>query len=78
MTSRLFVARSVIDVPVANEADPVLPTATLMPAGVDVIRSPLRPVAVTVRSACCEGGVTVSVALRVTPPAVPDITTDFD
>jgi hypothetical protein len=47
-TSRSFVARSVIAVPMANDADPVLPTATLIPVGVDVTRSPLRPVAVTV------------------------------
>ena len=48
IASRPFVTLSVIAVPVANEADPVLPTLTLMPAGVDVTRSPLRPVAVTV------------------------------
>jgi hypothetical protein len=51
MTSRLFVARSVIDVPTANDADPVLPTATLIPVGVEVMRCPLRPVAVTVNVA---------------------------
>jgi hypothetical protein len=38
----------VIDVPVLNDAEPVLPLDTLMPAGVDVIRSPLRPLAETV------------------------------
>ena len=48
ITSRPFVALSVTDVPVGNDAVPVLPTATLMPAGLDVTRSPLRPVAVTV------------------------------
>ena len=53
MTSRSFVARSVIAVPTANDADPLLPTATLIPVGVDVTRSPLRPVAVTVRVAVC-------------------------
>jgi len=47
-TSRPFVALSVIDVPVVNDADPEVPTATLMPAGLDVTRSPLLPVAVTV------------------------------
>jgi hypothetical protein len=31
-----------------NGADPELPTATLMPAGVEVTRSPLRPLAETV------------------------------
>jgi hypothetical protein len=53
MTSRSFVARSVIAVPMANDAEPVLPTATLIPVGVDVTRSPLRPVAVTVTVAPC-------------------------
>lgn len=48
MASRPFETVSVIDVPVLNDADPVLPTVTLMPAGLDVTRSPLRPVAVTV------------------------------
>jgi len=53
MTSRLFVALSVIVVAVANDADPLLPTATLMPAGLEVTRSPPRPVAVTVSVAVC-------------------------
>jgi len=39
---------SVMDVPVVNDADPVLPTVTLIPAGLEVTRSPLRPLAVTV------------------------------
>src|SRR5437660_12873134 len=47
---------SVIDVPVVNVAEPLLPTATLMPAGVDVTRSPVRPDAVTVSVADCAGG----------------------
>jgi D-arabinose 1-dehydrogenase-like Zn-dependent alcohol dehydrogenase len=53
MTSRLFVALSVIVVPVANDDEPLLPTATLIPAGLEVTRSPLRPVAVTVSVAAC-------------------------
>ena len=53
---------------VANVADPLLPTDTLIPAGLDVIRSPLRPVAVTVSVAFVVGGVTVKVAVRVAPP----------
>jgi hypothetical protein len=53
MTSRSFVARSVIVVPVANDAEPLLPTATLIPAGLDVTRSPPRPVAVTVSAVVC-------------------------
>lgn len=43
-----FETLSLIDVPVVNDPDPELPTATLMPAGVDVTRSPLLPVALTV------------------------------
>jgi hypothetical protein len=38
----------VIDVPVLNDAEPLLPLVTLIPAGADVIRSPLRPLAATV------------------------------
>jgi hypothetical protein len=52
-TSRLFDALSVIRVPAAKPAEAVLPTATLMPAGFDVTRSPPRPVAVTVSVAVC-------------------------
>lgn len=48
IASRPFETVSVIDVPVVNGADPELPTATLMPAGLDVTRSPFRPLAVTV------------------------------
>ncbi len=64
---------SVIDVPVVNEAVCELPVVTLMPAGLDVTLSPLRPLADTVRAAVCAGGgggaaaVTVTVAVRVTP-----------
>jgi hypothetical protein len=67
MASRPFVTLSVIDVPVVNDAEPVVPTLTLMPAGLDVTRSPLRPVAVTVSAAAWPGGVTVSDAMRVMP-----------
>ena len=47
MASRPLETLSVTAVPAMNDADPVEPTATLMPAGLDVTRSPLRPVAVT-------------------------------
>ena len=47
--SRPFVTLSVIAVPLVKLAEPVLPTVTLIPAGLDVTRSPLRPLAVTVR-----------------------------
>jgi hypothetical protein len=67
IASRPSVALSVMDVPAANDADPVVPTATLMPAGLEVTRSPLRPVAVTVNVAACDGGFTVSVAVLAAP-----------
>jgi hypothetical protein len=66
IASRPFVTLSVIDVPALKGADPVLPTFTLIPAGLDSTRSPLRPVAVTVSVAVCPGGLTVSVVVRVT------------
>ena len=49
-----------------------------MPAGLEVTRSPPRPVAVTVRVAFWPGGVTVSVAVRVTLPALAVIVTGVD
>ena len=78
IASRPFDTLSVIEVPLANDADPELPTDTLMPDGLDVIRSPLRPVAVTVTVAFCPAGVTVSVAVRVTLPAVAVTVTGVD
>ena len=48
IASRPLVTLKVIDVPVLKDAEPELPTLTLMPAGFEVTRSPLRPVAVTV------------------------------
>ena len=48
IASRPFETLSVIEVPVVNDPDPELPTATLMPAGLDVTRSPLLPLALTV------------------------------
>ena len=47
---------SVMAVPDVNDAEPLLPVATLMPAGLEVTRSPLRPLAVTVSVAVCVGG----------------------
>src|SRR6185295_20244129 len=70
MASRPFEMVKVIEVPAANGADPVVPTETLIPAGLEVTRSPLRPVAVTVSVAAWPGDVTVSVAVLVTVPAV--------
>ena len=75
IASRPFETVRVMDVPVVNDADPVLPTATLIPAGLEVMRSPLRPVAVTVSVAVSPpgGGVLCGVKLRVDDhaPAVP-------
>jgi len=68
--SRPLVTLSVIRVPMANDAAPVLPTDTLMPAGLDVMRSPLRPVAVTVSVALAvgaAGAVTPSVVVLLVP-----------
>src|SRR5713101_4621527 len=81
---RPFDAVSVIDVPVVNVAEPVLPTATLIPTGLEVTRSPLRPVAVTDSVADCAGGdggggaggFTDNVAVLVAPPKAPPIVTD--
>lgn len=78
MVSRPFVALSVIAAPVVNDAEPLLPTVTLMPAGLEMTRSPLRPVAVTVSVAVCAGGFTVSAAVRVTPPALAVSVTGVD
>jgi hypothetical protein len=91
--SRPFDTLSVIAVPDVNDAVPVLPTATLIPAGLDSTRSPLRPVAVTLTATVPLGGggggggaacgVTVSVAVRLTPPnaavrvTAVEVVTDF-
>ena len=47
IASRPPVTLSVIEVPEVNDAAPLLPVATLMPAGLEVILSPLLPLAVT-------------------------------
>ena len=60
-------------VPTANAAEPVLPTATLMPAGLEVTRSPPRPERDPDRDRDGPGGVTVSVAVRVTLPALASV-----
>jgi hypothetical protein len=56
MASRPFDTVRVIAVPIVNDADALVPVATLMPAGLEVIRSPLRPVAFTLSVAVCGGG----------------------
>jgi len=80
IASRPFVTLNAIDVPVANDADPVLPTATFSPTGVELTVSPLRPLAVSVSVAVPVvggelEGVTSSVADFVTPPPETEIVT---
>src|SRR5215470_12407445 len=84
ITSRVFEALSVTEVPIVNVAEPVLPTATLIPTGLEVTRSPVLPVAVTVTVADCAGGggggggaaaFTVRVAVLLAPPNEPPIVT---
>jgi hypothetical protein len=77
IASRPFETVNVMDVPFANAADPVLPTETLIPTGLEVMRSPLRPLAVTVSvdepAGGGGGGVDGGVKLRTLDqaPAVP-------
>ena len=87
MASRPLLTDNVTDVPTLNDAEPLLPVFTLIPAGLDVTRSPLRPVALTVTVALCGGGggggggaavVTVSVAVFVTAFNVAEIVTGVD
>ena len=56
--------------PAVKLAEPVLPTSTLMPAGVEVMRSPLLPVTDTVNIAVPVGatGLRVTVAVLAAPP----------
>jgi hypothetical protein len=49
-----------------------------MPAGLDVTRSPLRPVAATVNVTDCACGVTVSAAVLAIPPALAVIVAGVD
>jgi hypothetical protein len=82
IASRPLLTLNVMEVPAANDAEPVLPTDTLMPAGLDRTRSPERPVADTVSVAADPppplAGVTVSVVERVTPPNAPPSVTEVD
>jgi len=81
IASRPFETLSVMDVPVANDADPVLPTATLTPEGVELTVSPLRPLALSVSVAVSVGGgvldgVTSNAAAFVIPPPDTEMVTD--
>jgi hypothetical protein len=62
-TVRPSLALSVIEVPVAKLADPELPTGTLIPAGLELMVTPERPVATTVsvELAVAGAGLTVRV-----------------
>lgn len=48
MAERPLDTLSVIEVPTVNEAEPLLPVAALIPAGLELTVSPPRPLAVTV------------------------------
>ena len=69
-----FETESVMLVPVVNDACPELPTLAWIPAGLELTVSPLRPVAVTVRTTVGGGGgvpgFTNSGASCCNPPAV--------
>ena len=69
MTGRLLVALSVIDVLPGKDAVPVLPTATLIPVGVELTVSPARPVAVTVTFTGTETAVLLLDSATAHPPA---------
>ena len=71
IAERPVVTVNVTALPTANDAEPLLPVATSMLAGLEVTRCPLRPVTDTVSVAFCGGGaaaVTVSVVVAVAPP----------
>lgn len=71
MASRPSEIVSVIVVPTANAAVEVLPTAAVIPAGLELTVSPWRPPAVTLRftvDGAGGGGLRVKVADFVTPP----------
>ena len=65
--SRPLLTANMIAVPVAKDAEPLLPTETPMPDGLEVIRSPLRPMAGTVSVTVDAGAATVKAADRATP-----------
>lgn len=77
IATRPLATLSVTTVPGASCVLPVLPVATLRPAGFDVTRSPLRPPAVTASDIVvgAASGFNVRVAERVTPPPETEIVT---
>jgi len=80
IASRPFETLRVTDVPFANDADPVLPTATFSPDGAELTVSPLRPLAASVSVAVSMvveelEDLTSNVADCVTPPPDTEIDT---
>lgn len=78
MASRPLLTLNVIELLMAKPADWVLPTATLIPAGLDITCSPLRPVAVTANVTFAPGGASVSAAVLVTPAKTAEIVTEVE
>ncbi len=81
MALRPFETVSVITVPLGKGAVTVVPTCTLIPAGLEVTRSPERPVAVTLRLEVelgAESGSTVNTADWLPPPPYTVIVTVVD
>jgi hypothetical protein len=81
--SRPLDTESVIAVPPVKDPEPVLPTATLRPAGLDVTRSPLRPLTLSVTVTGCPvgGGAWGSIVrptVRVAPPNAAEIVATDD
>src|SRR5438552_2924838 len=68
ITERPLVALRVMLVPTAKLAEPVVPTGTLSPAGVEETVSPARPVAVRVSAAVTGAGAPVPQTFATPPP----------
>src|SRR5436853_3770875 len=68
ITDRPLVARRVTLVPTGKVAEPVDPTGTLRPAGVEETVSPARPVAVRVSSAVAGAGAPTPQTFATPPP----------
>src|SRR5207248_10768803 len=68
ITERPLVALSVMLVPTAKLAEPVVPTGTFSPAGVERTLSPARPVAVSVSRAAAGAGAPTPQTFATPPP----------
>ena len=78
MATRPLLTLKVIELLVVKPDDCVLPTATLMPTGLDTTRSPLRPLAVTVKLTPAAAGFTVSAAVLVTPTKTAEMVAEVE